>query len=61
MEKRLITPRQKEYILSLMEKCRNRRIEIPEEIIEEIYDMGSVTIEEASDIIENLKFELGME
>ena len=53
----MATYAQSRYINTLLQKCRERGIEIPEEVKERV--SNELTAEEASELIEALKFELG--
>ncbi len=54
----MTTPAQRGYIGILLENCEDRGIEISVELLEEIED-NELSIARASEIIDDLKFELG--
>lgn len=54
----MMTLYQKRHINILLEHCQDRKIEIPEELLEEI-EHKNVSAKRASEIIDDLKFELG--
>jgi len=58
MENRLATLSQRRYINDLVIRCQERKIELPFEILDKIRD-SSLSSASASDIIDDLKFELG--
>jgi len=55
----LATFSQCRYLNTLSQECGRRGVEIPEEIKDKLIAPDKLTSEEASELIDNLKFELG--
>lgn len=47
------------YLQALAEKCQERGIELPEEVKDQLWDKENLSNEEAAELIDTLKFELG--
>ena len=47
------------YLQTLAEKCRERGIELPEEVKDQLRDAQGLSVGEAAELIDNLKFEMG--
>lgn len=47
------------YLQTLAEKCRERGIELPEEVKDHLRNANLLSMEEAAELIDNLKFEMG--
>lgn len=56
---RPITFPQARYLNTLAQQCRADGIELPEEVWDKLRDLEELTAEEAGELIEDLKFELG--
>lgn len=56
---KLATFSQCRYLNTLSQECSRRGIEIPEEIKDQLRAPDKLTGEEAGELIDNLKFELG--
>ena len=54
----MISPAQREYIDTLLEECQDRGTEIPMDLLTEIED-EDICVARASEIIDELKAELG--
>jgi len=54
-----MTAAQLRFLELLEQECDNRRIEVPEEIRDQIRSAQYLSREEASELIDALKFELG--
>ena len=55
----MITPRQYQYLQALSEMCQEKGIELPEAVKDQLRDKQDLTVEEAAELIDNIKFELG--
>ena len=55
----MITPRQYQYLQALVEMCQEKSIELPEEVKDQLCNKQDLTVEEAAELIDNIKFELG--
>lgn len=47
------------YLQTLAEKCQERGIELPEEVKDQLRNANLLSMEEAAELIDNLKFEMG--
>jgi hypothetical protein len=56
---RKITFAQARYLNTLAQQCRVDGVELPEEVWDKLRDLNELTAEEAGELIEDLKFELG--
>ena len=56
---RKTTPAQYEYLNALVQACENRGIELPEEVKDQVRNAPELSILEAGELIDDLKFELG--
>jgi len=56
---RPITFPQARYLNTLVQQCRARGVELPEEVWDKLRDLEDLTAEEAGELINDLKFELG--
>ncbi len=58
---RPITFAQARYLNTLAQQCRADGIELPEEMWDRLRDLDELTSEEAGELIDDIKFELGWE
>lgn len=55
----MATPAQCDYLRTLWRACAQRGIELPAEVEDKLRDVTGLSNEEAGEIINDLKFELG--